>query len=243
MLPWLQATDKHIWEPDPETNQNARARQDIHIAFPKPESATKAKLVVNAATSLWGSYMIKGMSELRGNNIGAWYAAIDNNPLERATLHAWNEREELYMLKIDVEEKEGWVQRGAMLGGGPFVLENRVVNLDVSHAAGNQLHIRIRPPKGFWAFNSFAVDYTPNQQVDIQTQHPIECHDSSGRDRLSQIAGVDDSYFDMPNIGDKGYITFKAPPVNPNLQRTVFLHTRGYTSCISMTLENQTMRH
>jgi hypothetical protein len=228
LLPWFKATDKQIWEPDPETNQNAAVRQDIRISFPKPPSAAKAKLVVNAATSLWGSYMIKGMSELRGDNIEAWYAAIDKNPLERAALRTWNEREELFMLKIDVEEAEGWVQRGLLLGGGPFVLEDRVINLDVSHAAGNQLHMRIRPPKGFWAFNSFAVDYTPNQPVEIQTLHPIECRDLGGRDRLSQISAVDDSYYDMPNIGDKGYINFKAPSLKPNMKRTVFLHTRGY---------------
>jgi hypothetical protein len=228
LLLWFKATDKHIWEPEPEANPNARVRQDIRITFPKPASVAKAKLVVNAATSLWGSYMIKALSELRGSDIKTWYAAMDNNPLDRAVLRTWNEREELFVLKIDVEEAEGWVQRGWLLGGGPFVLEDRIVNLDISHVHGNQLNIRIRPPKGFWAFNSFAVDYTSNQPVELQTLHPIECRDSSGLDRLPQIAAVDDSYYDMPNIGDRGYISFKAPPGKPNMKRTVFLHARGY---------------
>ena len=132
------------------------------------------------------------------------------------------------MLKIDLEEPEGWVQRGLLLGGGPFVLEDRIVDLDISRAKGNQLNIRIRPPKGFWAFNSFAVDYSPDQPIQLQTLHPVECRDSGGQDRLPQIAAVDDSYYDMPNIGDKGHLSFNAPPGKPGLKRTVFLHARGY---------------
>ncbi|MEJ2111112.1 MAG: hypothetical protein P8Z37_14615, partial [Acidobacteriota bacterium] len=180
------------------------------------------------ATSLWGSYMIKAFSELRGNTLHDWYEAIDNNVLDRALLQAWNEREELFMLKIDVKEGERCVQRGLALGGGPFVLEDRVVSLDISHVKGDRLDIRIRPPKGFWAFNSFAVDYTPNQPVELLTLHPIECFDSSGFDRLSQISVKDDSYYDMPDIGNRGYVSFNAPPRRPGMNRTVFLHTRGY---------------
>ncbi len=228
LLPWLIATDGRIWEPDPETNPSASVRQDIRITFPKPESASTAKLLVNTATSLWGSYMIKAFSELRGNSINDWYAAIDNSEQDRAALHAWDEREELFRLKIDVEEEGRWVQRGWMLGGGPFVLEDRVVNLDTSHVKGDRLNIRIRPPKGFWALNSFAVDYTPNQPVELLTLHPIECVDSNGLDRLAQIASNDNSYYDMPDIGNRGYISFKAPPPRPDMKRTVFLHTRGY---------------
>jgi hypothetical protein len=228
LLPWLKATDKRIWEPEPETNPNASVRQDIRLTFPKPASAANAKLVVNGGTSLWGSYMIKAFSELRGSDIEDWYASMDDNPLNLAALRAWNEREELFMLKIDVEEANGWVQHGLLLGGGPFVLEDRIVNLDVSRAQGDRLNIRIRPPKGFWAFNSFGVDYSPNQPVQVQILHPIECRDSSGQDRLAQVAVADGAYYDMPNIGDRGYVNFKAPAEKPGLKRTVFLHTQGY---------------
>jgi hypothetical protein len=228
LLPWFKATDRRIWEPDPETNPGASVRQEIRITFPKPESASTTKLLVNSATSLWGSYMIKELSELRGDSINDWYAAIDNSEQDRAALQAWSEREELFNLKIDVEEEGRWVQRGWLLGGGPFVLEDRVVSLDTSQVKGNRLNIRIRPPKGFWAFNSFAVDCTPNLPVELMTLHPIECRDSDGLDRLAQIAANDDSYYEMTNIGNRGYISFNAPPLRPDMKRTVILHTRGY---------------
>ncbi len=228
LLPWLKATDRLIWEREPETNPNADMRQNIRITFPRQASATRAKLVVNAATSLWGSYMIKLMSELRGSENEAWHRAIDSNPLEAASLLAWNQREELFALKIDVEEPEGWVQRGILLGGGPFVSEDRVIELDLRRVKGEQLNIRVRPPKGFWAFNSLGVDYSSDQGVQTQVLHPVEARDSVGRDRLAEILSSDNSYYEMPNIGDQGTIAFKAPPAKAGLKRTVFLHARGY---------------
>lgn len=228
LLPWLSKTDKLIWETAPETNVAARVRQEIKMSFPKPDSSGRAKLVVNAATALWGSYMIKELLELRGGDVHAWYSQMDANPAERTALMAWNEREELLMLKIDVQEPEGWATRGLLLGGGPFVLEDRVVDLDVSRVRGDRLNIRIRPPKGFWAFNSLAVDYGPDQAMDTRVLRPAECRDSRGRDRLPQISNADELYYDMPNIGDRGYLSFKAPDKKPGFNRTVFLHTRGY---------------
>ena len=82
MLPWLRAKDRLIWEAEPEKNPSARVRQEIHLTFAKPIRAERAKLVVNAGTSLWGSYMIKALLELRGNGVNAWYASMDNNPAE-----------------------------------------------------------------------------------------------------------------------------------------------------------------
>ena len=71
-------------------------------------------------------------------------------------------REELFALKIEVEEPSGWQVRGMMPISGPFVSDERVVPLDMSHVTGNQVQ-RVRMPgrrQGFWAFNSFyAMSY------------------------------------------------------------------------------------
>jgi len=228
LLGWLAHKDKRILETEPETDLSANVRQDIRITFQKPLAATRAKLVVNGGTSLWGSYMIKAISALRGADMESWYSSMDSDPSSTAALAAWNRREELFELKIFVDEPTGWVQEGSVWGGGPFVLEDRVIELDVSRLKGRELDIRIQPPKGFWAFNSFGVDYDSDEPADLQILHPIEARDSSGRDRLQEIKAVDDLYYDMPNVGDQGTISFKAPGEKPGMKRTVFLHSRGY---------------
>ena len=73
----------------------------------------------------------------------------------RNALFAWEVREQLYALKIYVEEPTGWEVRGILPGTGPFISKDRIVLLDVSRVQGDQLRIRIHPPAGFWALNSF----------------------------------------------------------------------------------------
>ena len=71
LLPWLRATDRLIWEPPSVPDANGSLQGDIIMTFPKPPDATQVKLVANAATGLWGSYMIKKMVELRGRDVGS----------------------------------------------------------------------------------------------------------------------------------------------------------------------------
>ena len=207
---------------------NGNVRHEIVMSFPKPKDATSAKLVAKVATGLWGSYMIKAMLELRGRNLEAWYASIDHDQTGANALHAWALREELYALKLYVEEPTGWELRGILPGGGPFIAEDRVVLLDVSRVPGRQLRIRVRPPAGFWALNSFVIDYSSDKALSVENVPPLEALDEGGRDVLSELLAADDSYYAMPVTGNYAYVSFPAPVRRPGMKRTVFLHSRGY---------------
>ena len=183
--------------------------------------------MANVATGLWGSGMIKEMLKLRGRELESWYASMDGDRTQSAALFAWILREELFALKLEVEEPDGWKHRGTLPGGGPFIAEDRVVALDVSRATGDQLRVRIRPPVGFWALNSFAVDYGPDQTPIVEKVSPIKAWSDGDRDMLAELSKSDDAYYAMPNVGDRGWST-SAPPPRPGMERTVFLHSRGY---------------
>jgi hypothetical protein len=157
-----------------------------------------------------------------------FYFALNHSNSARKQLTAWEEREELYRLKVYVEEPTGWQVRGILPGTGPFNSRDRILPLDVSHVRGDQLRIRIHPPAGFWALNSFAVDYTPDRPVAVQKLKPATAQDLQGRNVLPELAAVDNRYLAMPNIGDTADITFLAPPARSGTDRAVFLHSRGY---------------
>ena len=227
LLPWLQRTDRLIWEPMPSADTAGPLRQEVTLAFPKPPGVTRAKLVADVATGLWGSEMIREMLLLWGGDVGAYYAALDGRASARDSLLAWNLREELYALKIYVQESGGWRFGGVLSGGGPFIAEERVVPLDISRVVGDTLRIRLSPPLGFWAMNSFAVDYSRDRPVRVDTLRLVEARDSSGS-VLAALAASDDQYYAMPQIGDRAYLTFRAAPQRPGEERTVFLHSRGY---------------
>jgi hypothetical protein len=228
LLPWLRSTDRAIWEPPSVPDVNGNLASDIVMTFPKPVDAKQVKLIANAATGLWGSYMIKKMVELHGRDTVAFLKTIDDDKSARDALFAWEVREELYALKIYVEEPSGWVVRGILPGTGPFISKDRIVPLDVSHVQGNQLKIRIHPPSGFWALNSFNVDYSPDRLVTMETVKPSTAVDWKGKDVLPDLMSADDRYLEMPDIGDTADLTFRAPVRRAGTERTLILHTRGF---------------
>jgi hypothetical protein len=225
---WLRATDHLIWEPPSVPDADGNLRGDITMTFPKPANATQVKLIANAATGMWGSYMIKKMVELRGRQLGRFYTAVNHSQSARNQLSAWEEREELYKLKVYVEEPTGWVVRGVLPGTGPYMSKDRILPLDVSHVKGDTLRIRIHPPAGFWALNSFVADYSKDQPINVQTLKPATAQDLSGNSVLADLVSVDHRYLAMPNIGDTADFTFAAPPRKEGTEREVILHTRGY---------------
>jgi hypothetical protein len=179
---------------------------------------------------MWGGMMIRDLLALRGDSLTAWYRTIDHDSAGRAAIYAWDSREELFALKVLVDEATGWQVRGVILGGGPFLTPDRVVPLDISHARGDSLHLRLRPPSGFWAFNSFAIAYSSLPGVTIDTLAPATARTESGRDVRAELTWGDTQYYAMPTNTDRAYLTFAAPPQRPGTVRTVVVHARGYYS-------------
>lgn len=225
---WLESTDRLIWEPETRPGKDGRLYNEVILTFPKPTEARRLKLVANVATGLWGSYMIKELLKLRGRDLEAYYEKVDSDPAQAELTHAWSLREQLYALELSVEEPDGWHVRGALLGGGPFIAEERVTVLDVSRVSGDEVKIKIRPPVGFWALNSFLAEYSEEGKVTVTSVKPASARDKSGRNILQEISKVDGDYYAMPVVGDRAWVSFPALPEQPGVQRTIFLHSRGY---------------
>jgi hypothetical protein len=229
LAPWLRADDHMIWEPMPSADTAGPVRQEIVLTFPKPRGATRGKLVARVGTGLWGSHMIRDLLAMRGAAVKEWYARLDSSRPLRDSLMMWNVREELYVLKLDVQEAGAWRTRGLLPGGGPYMTENRVVPLDVRGVVGDSLRVRIRPPSGFWALNSFAMSYDDAEQpVAVDTVAPLAARTHDGRDVLAELAASDAQYYAMPTNDDRATLSFRAPPPRAGTERTVFLHSRGY---------------
>lgn len=228
LLPWLARTDFSVWEPLPVVDESGSMRRHVVLEFRKPAGAVRAELVAHVSTGQWGSHMIRKLLDIRGESLESWYRWVDDDPMARALVYAWNLREELFELKVWVEEPTGWELRGLLPGGGPIVAEDRVVPLDVSRVTGDRLRIRLDPPAGFWAFNSFAVDWTPDEPLSVTRLSPIEAIDGEGKDVLPLLSAADDAYQVMPRTGDQVSLAFAASEPEAGMERTLVLHSRGY---------------
>jgi hypothetical protein len=172
--------------------------------------------------------MIRALLQIRGRQVNDWYARIDSSQAAADSVRAWAVTEDLYGLQVDVDGPDGWDTRGILGGSGPFLAEERVVPLDLPPAQGDSLRIRIHPARGFWALNYLAIDYSPDQPVQVDTLHPRSASGPGGVDLLPVLSAADTLYHAMPATGDRAYLDFAAPEVPLGRERTVLLHSRGY---------------
>jgi hypothetical protein len=225
---WLEKRDRSIWEPEPAADRNGNLRREVVLTFPRPPQARQARLVASATHSLWAGETAGHVLQLLGRDLPAWYREIDGNPAARDQILGWMAREELYALRVEVEEADGWQARAMLPVAGPFVSDERVVVLDVSRATGSRLRLRVRPPAGFWAFNSFAIEYGSEAALPF-TRLPLEsARDEQGSDLRPSLEAADGRYHQMHIVGERAWAAFPAPPLEPGKQRTIFLHSRGY---------------
>jgi len=228
---FLEKEDDVCWQnnmKDYLNLENFNTRQTLTFAFPKPESTDSAKLILDAGTTLWGSNMIKEMLMLYGNEVDNWYEKIDQKKIEYNHMMSFLQNEELYELKLYLKEKDGWNEKGIIQGGGPFITEKRIVELDVSNVEGDTLFLRVNPPVGFWSFDYMAVEYSNSNQPNISLCKMTSAIDYKSTDISEIINSENENYYLMPETGNYFDLEFEAPEISKGMARSVFAKTSGY---------------
>jgi len=215
-----------VEEKDPDRREDLR--DELIFEFPKPEEAKKAKLIVNACNTLWGSQSLKNYLDLYGDKVDEWYEEVHNRGPAFFRMVNTHVREELYSLQIRVETEDGWKSKGLIIGGGPFVSEDKVYSFDISDVPGDVLKIKLTPPAAFWMINYLAVDYAEDLPVNVTEIEAIEAIDHKGQDVRGILAKNDNNYLIMPSIGDRTDLVFESPPKSEGMDRTVILKASGY---------------
>jgi len=231
ILPLVCGKDDKFWETQVE-KKNPDKKEDLKdeliFELPKPKDAKKAKLFVNACTSLWGSQIAKQFLELHGSKIDEWYNEVNNFGPAYQQIMNWFFNEELYLLRIQVKTEKGWKSRGTIFGGGPFISEDKAYVIDIGDVTEETLKIKITPPATFWRINSLSVDYTEDLDLQIYEMRVLEALDNRGRDVKEILANSDNNYLIMTNKGDKAEVIFPAPPKKEGGERSVILKATGY---------------
>jgi len=231
LMNWLHADDESGWYPDLQYYSGQDPLEDtrnhITLEFPRPPGRDSLHLVSNVSTGQWGSHMIRVMLGMRGDRVQEFYDAVNGSVDYQNQLRAWNEREELFILGVEVLEGEDWVRRAELHGGGPLMSERRAVSLDVSGVEGETIRLRIHPPIGFWRLDSFHLAWD-EQPMEIALPELVSATDQDGRDVRNLIRSVDDETLDFPTNRERAELVFQAPPPADHLTRTVFARTTGW---------------
>ena len=224
--------DDYKWQsilPKDSLSIGNKLRHKLTFKFPKPKNAKNVKLLVNAGTSMWGGYVIKSMLELQGNKVDEWYKNVNNYGTELLKVNQFIEKEEVYVLKVNVFENNKWVVKGYIpSAGGPFFYQDRILDLNLANIPGDTFTIELNPPYGFWKIDQVGVIY--DDYTNLETDELSLCYakDQDGNDLSKSLKAVDGDYYNMPEIGEYAYVHFNAPPQKRGMKRTIYLKTNGY---------------
>lgn len=230
LLPFFARQDGIAWQTHMEGLPAVldSVRETITLTYRKPPHARRAQFVVHGGTTQWGSNTIRLMYEMLGSDVDRWYDEVDSKGPELYHMLAYMKREELYMLGVEVRKNGGWVERGVINGGGPFICETQVIPLSVTGIEGDTLRIRIRPPVGFWQFDFAGVVFDTDSLCTVAGIRAASATDQDGRDVAPALEAADHRYFEMPTNREEATLTFAAPPEEPGKARTIFARTTGY---------------
>jgi hypothetical protein len=228
---FFDASDEVAWQTKMPIDESWRAlppRHELTFEFPRPRDATSADLVVKAGTANWGSEMIHQLIALRGDTIDEWQESMDAGGTALHDWNAFNTREELYSLRLDVLVGDRWVPRAWIPGGASLATEERVIPIDFSGVRGDAVKMRVCPPRGFWTLDFLGLEFEHHLSpaVTLVPLHRAITHDHA--DVTSLLSTVDGQRYVMPRVGDEVTMEFAAPEMQTAGNRTVFLDMRGY---------------
>ncbi|MBT8386356.1 MAG: hypothetical protein KJO12_03000, partial [Ignavibacteria bacterium] len=231
---FISENDYTFWQtklPVEDYESSKKLNHKLTFVFPKPQDKKKAKLVINAGTSLWGSQMIREMLSLYGNNIDTWYEKVDNmsgTEIEKEQMMQFVVREQLYYLNIQVQEKDSWKSQGLIFGGGPLITETKTYDLDLSNVQGDSVVIQLSPPYGFWTLDYISIEYDDHSTPLLNEIYLTEASDYHNEDIVKTLSSENENYYAMPKVGDYFLAEFDAVQEVEGLDRTIFLKTTGY---------------
>jgi len=231
---FISENDYTFWQtklPVDNYESISNLKHQLTFVFPKPRDKKKAKLVINAGTSLWGSQMIREMLSLYGNNIDTWYEKVDNmggTEIEKEQMMQFVVREQLYYLNIMVEEVDSWKSQGLIFGGGPLIAETKTYDLDLSNVLGDSLVIQLSPPYGFWTLDYISIEYDDHPAPTLKEIYLTRASDYNNEDIVKTLSSKNEDYHAMPQVGDYFLAEFDALPEAEGSDRTFFLKTTGY---------------
>jgi hypothetical protein len=228
---FFDAPDEIAWQtkmPIDESWRELSPRHELTFEFPRPRDATSAFLVIKAGNAQWGSEMIHRMLALRGDAIDEWQESMDSNGAAMNEWVAFNTREELYSLRLDVLVGDHWVPRAWIPGGASLATEERVIPVDLAGVRGDVVKMRVCPPRGFWTLDFLGLEFENDPSPRVTT---VPLHSAITNDRVDVtplMSAVDGRRHVMPRVGDEVILKFAAPGMPASRNRTVFLDMRGY---------------
>ena len=231
VLAQVESHDELTWVPEPyerNLDDSAELRDQLVVSFPRPQGAAEAKLVVRIRNTYWADHAFGSFLGLLGSQMNTWYAsqAREMTPAVWGTdflaMHGFS-------LTVEWKGVQGWEEAGAFFPTGPIGWQEEVLTIPLDPAAvAGTLDLRLTGGGMFWMVDQVAVDFGSDVPVILHELSPEEATDQEGVDVTDLLTAADDQYYVMPQPGHYADVTYRVPPLDPDMERTYLVRSEGY---------------
>ncbi len=224
------ASDGRMWSSNPfgrDPEDPASWTSGLVLSFPRPAEAARAKLVVRIGNTDWADLVFGRFFGAMGTLAQPWLRSVGRDPAVREKTERFM-REQGIGLRVQVRAVDGWRDAGFFNPTGPFGIKDDIMELDLDGVPGRTLEIRLQGGTYFWMVDRAVVDYSDDVPVGIQTLAASEAVDETWKDVREALRAADGAYFTMPEPGGYALVKYAAPPVEPGLERSFLLRSKGY---------------
>jgi hypothetical protein len=202
------------------------SRAGWELSFPRPAGDTVA-LVLRLKNTGVGPFALYHTLSLLGSDVYNWYAALRAQPLTRAVVRSWIEREGY----LDVQTQGGvggaWTSRARLPDVGGAIAKNEVVLLDLSGLRGDIVRVRLESSPRLWILEG--VDLARYEgRATVRQLEPLSVRDERGDDVAPLLAKRDGRYLVTTRGSDVSFEFEAPPPPSDGMTRSVLARTFGH---------------
>ena len=202
--------------------QSPDAEETMVFEFRRTHGIMEAKLVIDAKNSVW-------LNEAYGRYL-AQYGLMLGQQLNKsnAKLQRWM-LEQNIPLKVWIETAPGmWKLEGWFNLAGPKTMRRDVLMIDLTNVPAETVRVKLTTGFLFWEIDRVGMDFSTDLPVLRQLVAPTKVVDLKGNEFVQSTLNDDPLYLNMPATGDAVTAVFIAPNKHEGLQRSIFLHSKGY---------------
>ena len=201
------------------------ATNQVVLRF-KKEGQQNGKLVLSLKNSYWLDYLYGELAK----GFGSYYATYVEQQKKKpaAELLKWVADQQI-PLTVSVKTTTGWQKIKDITTIGPLATREIVVPVDCSAIPGNEVEIKLSSGFMFWEIDYAAIDFSPDDELNIQKLSPVKATDEQNQNVLQLLQKDDGVYLEQPQIGNVVTLVYKASlPANATQTQSFIMHSKGY---------------
>lgn len=220
--------DGWSWESTPTGRDSANPadlQDGLELTFPRPDSATVARLVVTGQSSPWTVVLLRELVRWHGTETSAWYDSLDQGlPGTRETAGLIGRAAGL---EVAWYRNGAWQRVGRLAEAGPEVAKRQAVEIDLAGTSDRLIRVRLAGLPLAWQVDRIGLSYGPWPAPSVTPLRMVSGRSSQGRDVTALLAAVDQRYLTQER-GAWAVLDFAAPAPPPGMVRSYAVSATGW---------------